>query len=292
MSTSRWVPAAFLMPAVVLLLLLAIFPFVFTIMLAFGRVSLVGGLSIDFGTLRNWSVLLADERFWNAARVTVTFVVVAVAIQYVLGMCLALLVNRRVPGITAFRVLFILPMTLTPVAVGYMWRMLFNESIGPLNDLLSRVGLSGLPWLSQGRYALASLIAVDVWHWTPFIMILLLAGLQAVPQEVVEAATVDGATAWQRFRFVVFPLLVPTSLAAIVLRSLEAAKIVDEVYILTGGGPGTSTESLTLYAYNVGLQGFNLAYGATIAISLFLGVLILTMVFLLSAWSLTASRTW
>ena len=292
MSTSRWVPAAFLMPAVVLLLLLAIFPFVFTIMLAFGRVSLVGGLSIDFGTLRNWSVLLADERFWNAARVTVTFVVVAVAIQYVLGMCLALLVNRRVPGITAFRVLFILPMTLTPVAVGYMWRMLFNESIGPLNDLLSRVGLSGLPWLSQGRYALASLIAVDVWHWTPFIMILLLAGLQAVPQEVVEAATVDGATAWQRFRFVIFPLLVPTSLAAIVLRSLEAAKIVDEVYILTGGGPGTSTESLTLYAYNVGLQGFNLAYGATIAISLFLGVLILTMVFLLSAWSLTASRTW
>ena len=280
------------MPAIVLLLLLAIFPFVFTIMLAFGRVSLVGGLSIDFGTLRNWSALLADERFWNSARVTVTFVVVSVAIQYVLGMSLALLVNRRLPGITAFRVLFILPMTLTPIAVGYMWRMLFNDSIGPLNDLLTRIGLAGVPWLSQGRYALASLIAVDVWHWTPFIMILLLAGLQAVPQEVVEAATVDGATAWQRFRLIVFPLLIPTSLAAIVLRALEAAKIVDEVYILTGGGPGTSTESLTLYAYNVGLQGFNLAYGATIAIALFLGVLILTVVFLLSAWSLTASRMW
>ena len=280
------------MPAIVLLLLLAIFPFVFTIMLAFGRVSLVGGLAIDFGTLRNWSALLADERFWNAARVTVTFVVVSVAIQYVLGLSLALLVNRRLPGITAFRVLFILPMTLTPIAVGYMWRMLFNDSIGPLNDLLARIGLAGLPWLSQGRYALASLIAVDVWHWTPFIMILLLAGLQAVPQEVVEAATVDGATAWQRFRLIVFPLLIPTSLAAIVLRALEAAKIVDEVYILTGGGPGTSTESLTLYAYNVGLQGFNLAYGATIAIALFLGVLILTVVFLLSAWSLTASRMW
>ena len=280
------------MPAIVLLLLLAIFPFVFTIMLAFGRVSLVGGLAIDFGTLRNWSALLADERFWNAARVTVTFVVVSVAIQYVLGLSLALLVNRRLPGITAFRVLFILPMTLTPIAVGYMWRMLFNDSIGPLNDLLARIGLAGLPWLSQGRYALASLIAVDVWHWTPFIMILLLAGLQAVPQEVVEAATVDGATAWQRFRLIVFPLLIPTSLAAIVLRALEAAKIVDEVYILTGGGPGTSTESLTLYAYNVGLQGFNLAYGATIAIALFLGVLILTVVFLVSAWSLTASRMW
>lgn len=292
MSTSRWVPAGFLMPAIVLLLLLAIFPFVFTIMLAFGRVSLVGGLSIEFGTLRNWATLLADDRFWNAARVTVTFVVVSVAIQYVLGLSLALLVNRRLPGITFFRVLFILPMTLTPIAVGYMWRMLFNESIGPLSDLLGRVGLGGVPWLSQGRYALTSLIAVDVWHWTPFVMILLLAGLQAVPQEVVEAATVDGASAWQRFRFVIFPLLVPTSLAAIVLRSLEAAKIVDEVYILTGGGPGTSTETLTLYAYNVGLQGFNLAYGATIAIALFLGVLILTMVFLLSAWSLTASRMW
>jgi multiple sugar transport system permease protein len=292
MTTSRLVRAGFLMPAIVLLLVLAIFPFVFTVMLAFGRVSLVGGLAIDFGTLRNWTNLLTDERFWNAARVTVTFIVASVAVQYVLGLSLAMLVNRRLPGIAVFRVLFIVPMALTPIAIGYMWRMLFNESFGPLNDLLGRVGLSGVPWLSQGRYALASLIAVDVWHWTPFVMILLLAGLQSLPQEVLEAATVDGATPWQRFRLVIFPMLVPTSLAAIVLRALEAAKILDEVYILTGGGPGTSTESLTLYAYSAGLQAFDLAYGATIAIALFLGVLILTVVFLASAWGLTTSRTW
>lgn len=292
MTTSRWVPAGFLMPAIVLLLVLAIFPFVFTVMLAFGRVSLVGGLAIDFGTLRNWTQLLGDERFWNAARVTVSFIVASVALQYVLGLLLALLVNRRLPGIAVFRVLFIVPMALTPIAVGYMWRMLFNESFGPLNDILARVGLSGVPWLSQGRYALPSLIAVDVWHWTPFVMILLLAGLQSLPQEVLEAATVDGATPWQRFRLVIFPMLVPTSLAAIVLRALEAAKIVDEIYILTGGGPGTSTESLTLYAYSAGLQAFDLAYGATIAVALFLGVLILTVLFLVSAWGLTASRTW
>jgi multiple sugar transport system permease protein len=292
MTTSRLVRAGFLMPAIVLLLVLAIFPFVFTVMLAFGRVSLVGGLAIDFGTLRNWTNLLTDERFWNAARVTVTFIVASVAVQYVLGLSLAMLVNRRLPGIAVFRVLFIVPMALTPIAIGCMWRMLFNESFGPLNDLLGRVGLSGVPWLSQGRYALASLIAVDVWHWTPFVMILLLAGLQSLPQEVLEAATVDGATPWQRFRLVIFPMLVPTSLAAIVLRALEAAKILDEVYILTGGGPGTSTESLTLYAYSAGLQAFDLAYGATIAIALFLGVLILTVVFLASAWGLTTSRTW
>jgi multiple sugar transport system permease protein len=292
MTTSRWVRASFLMPAIVLLLVLAIFPFVFTVMLAFGRVSLVGGLVIDFGTLRNWSKLLADERFWNAARVTVTFIVTSVAVQYALGLVLAMLVNRRLPGIAAFRVLFIMPMALTPIAIGYMWRMLFNESVGPLNDILARVGLAGVPWLSQGPYALASLIAVDVWHWTPFVMILLLAGLQSLPQDVLEAATVDGATPWQRFRLVIFPMLVPTSLAAIVLRALEAAKVVDEIYILTGGGPGTSTESLTLYAYSAGLQAFDLAYGATIAVALFLGVLILTVLFLVSAWGLTASRTW
>lgn len=292
MTRGRWVPRSFLLPAIVVLLLLAIFPFAFTVALAFGRVDLVGGLSIDFGTLRNWSKLLTDDRFWNAARVTVSFVVISVALQYVIGMALAVLVNRQLPGMRFLRVLFILPMTLTPIAVGYMWRMMFNESFGPLNDLLGRIGLAGIPWLSEGRYALASLIAVDVWHWTPFIMILLLAGLQAVPQEIVEAARVDGASGWQRFRFIIFPLLIPTSIAAIVLRGLEASKIVDEIYIMTGGGPGTATESLTLYSYNAGLQSFDLAYGATIAVALFLGVLILTVLFLIAAWSLTVSRLW
>lgn len=292
MTHGRWIPASFLLPAIVVILLLAIFPFVFTVALAFGRVSLVGGLSLDFGTLRNWAELFGDDRFWNSVQVTVTFVVVGVALQYVIGLALAMMVNQRLPGIRFLRVLFILPMTLTPIAVGYMWRMMFNESFGPLNDLLGRVGLAGAPWLSETRYALASLIAVDVWHWTPFIMILLLAGLQALPIEIVEAARVDGATAWQRFRFIIFPLLIPTSLAAVVLRALEASKVVDEIYIMTGGGPGISTESLTLYAYNAGLQSFDLAYGATIAVAMFLGVLILTVVFLVAAWSLTASRLW
>jgi len=263
-------------PAAVLLLAVSIFPFLFSVGLAFSHVSLVGGLSIRPGTLDHWARLLHDPRAWNAVRVTFTMVALAVALEYVIGMGLALLLNNpRLRGGRLFRVLFVVPMALTPIAVGYTWRMMFHESYGALNGLLRLAGLPGLPWTSDGGLALAALIMVDVWHWTPFMMLLLLAGLQNLPQDVLEAARVDGATGWSGFWRVVFPMMLPVSLAAVLLRSIEAAKFVDEIYIITGGGPGVATENLTLYAYYTGLKSFDLAYAATLAIALFLGVLVL-----------------
>lgn len=261
---------AFVLPAVVFLLVFTVFPFLFTVALSFSRVSLVGGLQLSFVGLANWERLVSDARFWTSLANTAALVAGAVSLEVVLGFGLALLVHTTPKGAGLFRVLFLIPMSLTPIAVGYMWRMLLNETIGPLNALLRAVGLPPVGWVSAGLVPLFSMILVDVWQWTPFVFVVCLAALQALPDEVVEAAELDGASRGQLLRYVVLPWMVPTLVAAGFLRAVEAFKIVDTIFIVTGGGPGTRTESLTLHAYYVGLHAFDLAYGATIALALFL----------------------
>ncbi|MFQ6067014.1 MAG: carbohydrate ABC transporter permease [bacterium] len=279
--TGKKAGRAFLLPAVIILLTLTIFPFLFSLFLSFGKVSFVGGLKIHFAGLKNWGRLFADERFYNALSNTILIAVSAVAIEYVLGLGLALLLNRKVKGSTFFRVLFLLPMMLTPIAVGYMWRMMFNPTRGPIDHILPLLGLPAVAWLTEPKIVLYSVILSDIWHWTPLMILILFAGLQSIPPALLEAAKVDGASGWQLFREVIFPLLAPASIAAILLRAVEVLKIVDKIYILTGGGPGISSESMTLFGYSLGLRAFDLAYGATIAFSLFITVLIISIVFLL-----------
>jgi multiple sugar transport system permease protein len=282
----------YVLPAVALLLLLTLFPFLFTLALTFSRVSLVGGLHLSFAGLGNWYRLLTDPRFWTSLGNTVVVVAGAVSLEVVLGFGLALLLHRPLPGGAFFRVLFIVPMALTPIAVGYMWRMLFNETIGPLNALLQAIGLPPLGWVSGERLPLLSMILVDVWQWTPFVFVLCLAGLQALPEELWEAAQLDGASGGQTLRYVVLPLMVPTLLTAGFLRAVEAFKIVDVIFIITGGGPGTRTESLTLHAYYRGLHAFDLAYGATIAFALFLLVVLASLAFLRLTRRARATEVW
>ncbi len=267
----------FLLPAVSILLCFTIFPFLFTVALTFSRVSLVGGLKLQFGGLQNWIRLVQDDRFWNSLGNTLFIVAVAVSVEFILGLGLALLINRPLRGGAFFRTIFILPMALAPIAIGYIWLMIYHETIGPLNVLLERIGLPPVGWVSRRNVAIYSIIITDIWHWTPFMFIVLLAGLQSLPAEILEAAQIDGTSGWQLFRYITFPMLRPTAIAAIILRSLEAFKIVDEIFIITGGGPGVSTESLTLHAYYIGFLSFDLAYGATIAMSLFLLVLVVAL---------------
>ncbi|HIC96552.1 TPA: sugar ABC transporter permease [Candidatus Bipolaricaulota bacterium] len=270
---------AFLAPTVILLLLLTIFPFLFALALAFGKVSVLGPLRISFQGGQNWVRLFHDERFWNSLTVTVKIAGVATILEYVLGLGLALLLNQRVPGRGFFRMIFLMPMMLAPIAVGYLWRMMFGPAYGPINGVLTRLGLPMQEWLTDSQMAIWAVIMTDVWQWTPFVLLILFAGLQAIPTELIEAARVDGAKSWQLFFHVIFPLLAPASIAAILLRLIEAFKIVDIIYILTTGGPGISTESLTLYAYSIGLRTFDLAYGSTLAFSLFLTVLVASLIF-------------
>jgi multiple sugar transport system permease protein len=272
---------AFLLPAVTLILLLSIFPLLFSLVLAFmswDLSRLTGG--IRFIGLGNFITLVNDARFWNTARVSLTFVVGAVGLEYCLGLGVAMLLNQEIRFRRFFRVAFLTPMMLTPAAVAYAGRMLFNESMGPINDIIKHLGGPMIPWFSNPLLALPSLMLVDAWEWTPFMLIVLLAGLQSLPPEVFEAARVDGASDWQTFRHVTFPMLAPVSITVILIRALEAFKLFDIVVVMTGGGPGTATEPVTLYAYLVGMKNGNLGYASAIAYSLLIMVIIFSMLFL------------
>jgi multiple sugar transport system permease protein len=280
-----------LSPTVILLLFFTLFPFVFTLALVFGNVSFTGGkMAIQFAGISNWVRLFHDQRFWNAVLVTIKIVFIAVFMEYCIGLILALLLYKRPFGCGFFRVLYIIPMLLTPIAVGYTWRMILDVGRGPITGILQRIGLQPIGWLVDPKIALYSIIITDIWQWTPFMFLLLYAGLEAIPKDYLEAADVDGATAWRKFLYVIMPLLAPPSIAALLLRSVECFKIVDVIYIMTGGGPGQATESLTLFGYNVGFRAFDLAYGATIAFSLFFMVLIAAMFFTMLTRSLRAIR--
>jgi len=198
-----------------------------------------------------WLVLsrLVPGSLMGTLQTTLFYVFAGTALQYGLGLWLALLCAERLPGTRFFRVVFMLPLAITPVGIAYMFRMLTDTSKGPLQPLWAALGLSGFSWVNDPWGARFAVLIGDTWQWTPFAFIVLLAALQSIPQEQVEAAAVDGATRWQIFRYVIFPYLLPASATLILIRMIEGFKIVDLPNILTNGGPGTATESLTLHAY-------------------------------------------
>jgi multiple sugar transport system permease protein len=228
---------AFLAPTVIILLALTIFPFLLTIIFSFSRITFAaGGVQLHFAGLANWSRLFADARLWNALLNTLILVVFGVSVQFLIGLWLALLVNRKIKGQGFFKVLFLLPMLLAPITVGYMGRMMFSFVRGPINDIFQLVGLERIEWLISGDVALLSILLTDIWQWTPLMFLMLFVGLQAIPKEFEEAANIDGAAGWQLFRYITLPLLAPMVLAAILFRTIEAFKIIDIIFIMTGGG--------------------------------------------------------
>ncbi|MFZ5992825.1 MAG: carbohydrate ABC transporter permease [Deinococcota bacterium] len=198
-----------------------------------------------------WLVLsrLAPGGLLGTLQTTLFYVLVGTAVQYGLGLGLALLCAERLPGTRFFRVVFLLPLAITPVGIAYMFRMLTDTSKGPLQPIWAALGLSNYSWVNDPWGARLAVLIGDTWQWTPFAFIVLLAALQSIPREQVEAAAVDGATRWQTFRYVTFPYLLPSSATLVLIRLIEGFKIVDLPNILTNGGPGTATESLTLHAY-------------------------------------------
>ena len=272
----------FVLPAVALVLFLSIFPLIASLGLAFTDYQFAKAqrTGVAFIGLGNWIRLAQDPRFWLTLRNTVTFIVLALPLQYLLGLMLALVLNQEFIKLRRFfRVVFLIPMMMAPVAVSYIvGRMMLGEAFGPVNDVLARVGIAGIPWLSKPVPAMISLVLVDTWQWTPLVMILLLAGLQGIPQEALEAAAIDGASRWQVFRYVTFPLLLPVTFTALLIRGLEMFKILDIVVVMTGGGPGQATEVVTLYAYQVAITNFALGYASTIAFVLLFCVVIFTTI--------------
>jgi multiple sugar transport system permease protein len=275
-------PALFLLPPIALVVVLAMFPLVMSFGLSFVNWNISNpAAGIVFVGFANWVRLLGDAHFQRVLLNTLLYVIVGVPLQYGLGLTLAVILNSEIRARNLLRTLFLLPMMLSPVAVSLVvGKILFNEDVGPINDLITRLGLEPVPWLTNGTMAFVTVLLVDIWQWTPFMMLLLLAGLQGIPDDVVEAAEIDAASERQAFWHVVFPLLLPWSVAALLIRSIEMLKIVDVVVVLTNGGPGIATEPVTLYAYRTGVQNFDLGYASTIAYALLIIATVAATMFL------------
>lgn len=241
------------------------------------------GRAIGAALLMALAWLLVQTVFSEGGRpgtlmVTLIYVFVGIAVQYLLGLGLALLVTQRLPGRRFFRVLFLIPMMITPVGIAYMWRMITDTSKGPLVPLFEAAGLIGWTWVNDPWLARLAVMIGDTWQWTPFMFIVLLAALESRDLEVEEAGLVDGASKWQIFRSITLPALVPVSATVILIRMIEAFKIIDLPNVLTNGGPGTATESLTLQAF-IDWRGFNLGQSAAIAYTLLVVVTIVALAY-------------
>lgn len=263
--SDRYAKYYMVVPAILYLLLIGIFPLIFSFGLSFLNWDVAAQRPMSFAGLANYAELLRDERFVRTFLNTIVFVIGAITLEVIFGLGLALLLNRDLRGQGIFRVLLLLPMMATPVAVGYTWRMLYHVTNGPINHILRLLHLPMGAWLSSGKTALPSIILTDVWQWTPFVFIILLAGLQSLPREPFEAAAVDGASRIQSFFYLTLPMIRPILVIVILLRMVEAIKIFDIIFVMTAGGPGISTESSTMYAKLVSLTQFRLGYGAAIA---------------------------
>ncbi len=225
----------------------------------------------EFVGLTNFARIFKDTVLHEAIKVTAIFVGVGVTIQMTLGLALALLFNRDMPGRSLMRTIMILPIFTTPVAAGYLFFTIFYEEGGPL-------GWTGIPWLSNPGWALFSVILVDVWQWTPFCFLVFLAALQGIPDELLEAAKLDTNSGWTTFKEVVLPLLMPTIIIVLLLRFAEAMKVFDIVASLTVGGPGNATQSLSYLAFRTGLRFFDVGYASAIAYTLLALVMVVVTI--------------
>lgn len=279
-SSDRWLAAAFTSPALLLLLAMSVFPLLWTLYLSFTDYSATRGGPAEFVWFGNYTAILTSSQVHQRTVTTLIFVVGAVTLQTVLGFTIAYLISRRTRGRGLLTTLFLVPMMLSPVVVGLFWRFMLDAQFGVVNSMLDSLGLGQVEWLTRQRTALLSLIVVDTWQWTPFIMLIALAGLTAVPKYLYEAASIDRASEWFKFRTITLPLVWPLLLIAVLFRAIEAFRQFDLVYILTSGGPGVSTETLSFHVYKVAFLGFNTGTASAYGILMVLVVIVLTQFYL------------
>ncbi|MDQ3458449.1 MAG: sugar ABC transporter permease [Deinococcota bacterium] len=274
----KYAPYLFPLPAVLAIVVLILGPMLANVVLS-SYDWFVGGRPLFVG-LENYQQALNDRRFWNGLRNTFYFTALAVPLQLVLGLAIAVLFNRNFPGRGLVRTVMLLPMVATPVAIALIWALMFNPSLGVLNYFLESLGLPRLLWVAQSNLAIPSLVLVDVWQWTPMVALILLAALQGVPQEHYEAARIDGANGWQAFVNVTLPGIRAAIVVALILRTVDALKTFDIIWVITEGGPGTASETLNVFAYTTGFVFMHAGYAATLLI--FLMVVVLTIAIFLN----------
>lgn len=278
----RYVAGWFLTPALILLLFILVGPFAFMVWTGFTDLSYAlpnrDGNFIGFDNFRR---LMNDPLFWDSFLLTLRFSVIAVAIELTLGFAIALVLFHQLQRRRLVLTMLMVPMMLAPVAIGLIWKLLLQGDFGMMTYYLRQVGILGSQevLLSNPDLVLPAIIAIDVWQWTPFVVLVLLAGLMSLPREPFEAAVMDGARPIQILRDVTLPLLRPIIALVVLLRGIDAFKEFDKVFILTGGGPGTATELLSIYTYRMNFKDWDLGYGAACAFMVYFVVLILCAIF-------------
>lgn len=269
-----------LIPAGIMLLLVFAYPIGRSLWLSFFDQNLATGLEPVFAGLNNYARIAGDGRFWQSFWITTRFTVITVVLELILGMGIALVLNQAFRGRNLVRTIAILPWALPTALIALGWTWIFNDQYGIANDILLRLGLiqQGINWLGSPFTANLALIVADVWKTTPFISILLLAGLQSIPGDLYEAHALEGATPWQSFYRITLPLLMPQIIIAMLFRFAQAFGIFDLMAVMTGGGPGGSTEVVSLYIYATAMRYLDFGYSAAMVVVTFLLLIIAILI--------------
>lgn len=273
----RSLPIIFLAPALLVLFAVNIVPVIYTAVTSLQNYHLPFPQRRAFVWFENYVDILSDERFWNSLKITIMYVSICLVLQLVIGCFVALLLMQQKRFVGLIRGIILLPILITPVAVAFLWRLIFSPSLGLLNYVLGWIGLGPFGWIYDPNQALASLILVDVWQKTPLIILIIFTGLLSIPKELIEAAVVDGASAWKLFWRIKVPVLKPVIMVGVLFRVIDLAKEFDVIYILTGGGPGIATEALSLYTYTTGFSFLRMGYSSALGLVLFSIILALSL---------------
>lgn len=268
------------LPGTVVLLATTTVPLLYLIWTSLQRYNLTSPAGNGFAGLANYLAIAGDGRFWASLLRSAIYTVGTVGLQIVLGLGLAMLVGRIRRGRGLVRVAAIMPIMFAPVVVGLVWStLLLTPDYGVVDFVVQTLGLGSHNWLGSPTLAFISVVIMHTWQWTPFAFLIFLAALAAFPEEIEEAAKLDGAGPWQRFRFLTLPFLRPTIIVVVIIRTVIALSAFDAIYAATGGGPGTATEILNLYAFRVTFQDFNIGYGSALAVVLLLLTAIVAVFF-------------
>lgn len=285
MRTARWVPFFYVGPAVLLMAAACLYP----VLTAFQLAGYEWSMGTPWESARwvgwdNFKIAFGNERVWSSLWTTLLFAAVCVSAEMALGIALALALEHKVRGMAFFRTLFILPMMIAPIAVGLVWRYMFDAQFGPINAALVMVGLEPKTWLADPTLAFAAIVIADIWQWTPFVFIMMIAALANVDSSVIEASRIDGAGWWQMTFRVKLPMIMHVIAITLMMRLIDAFRVLEVVYVLTFGGPGDSTEILSLHIYKTAFVGQQLGVASAIS------VLLLVVVALLSWGALRLSN--
>lgn len=278
LNLNRMTPYVFLAPAGGVLIFGLLYPIGYMIYASFLNWNPSQRIEeAEWVGLRNYTNFLSDAAFHESFWVTIAFAFLVVLLEMLIGVGLALLLDRNIRGMSFLRTVFILPMMIAPIVVGLMWRYMYHPSVGSFNRTLNSLGFEAIPWLSDSSWAFTSVVIADVWQWTPFIFILSLAALQSLPQSTLEAARIDGAKAWHQIVFIKIPLMMPVLVVTLLLRLIDAFKVLEVILVMTNGGPGLSTEILALRIARTASEFRELGVAAAMSNILLVLLLILTI---------------